>query len=242
MVMQKPLCSPALCPLGAEDCPLWAETQRLQDECDRLRELSHTDPLTGLFNRRYMKNVLDQEMERTRRTGLPTSLIMIDLDFFKRINDTYGHQAGDEALKWVSLVWRKNLRRIDIPCRYGGEEFAMVLPGTRLQAALRAAKRLQTALSNSPVQLGGRQVFLTASFGVDSFTAREEVTVRSFVKRADSYLLEAKIKGRNRICSQKPENVQRTPEVTVDERIALFGPPALPAKGMARKNRPFPKG
>lgn len=240
--MQKPLCSPALCPLGAEDCPLWGETQRLQDECDRLRDLSHTDPLTGLFNRRYMKIALDREMERSRRTGLPTSLIMIDLDYFKRINDTYGHQVGDEVLKWVSRVWRQNLRRIDIPCRYGGEEFAIILPGTRLQASMRAAKRLQTTLVNSPPQLGGRQVPLTASFGVDTFMAREELTVRSFLKRADHYLLEAKVKGRNQICSQKPENAKRTPEVTLDERIALFGPPALPAKGMARKNRPSPKG
>jgi diguanylate cyclase (GGDEF)-like protein len=241
MVMQKPLCSPALCPFGAEDCSIWAEAQRLQEECERLRELSHTDPLTGLFNRRYMKAALDQEMERTRRSGLPTSLIMIDLDYFKRVNDTYGHQAGDEALRWASQVWRQNLRRIDIPCRYGGEEFAIILPGTRLQAALRAAKRLQAALLNSPVPLPGREVRLTASFGVDTFTAREELTVRGFVKRADHYLLEAKVKGRNLICSQKPEAAKRTPEVTMDERTALFGPPALPAKGMARKNRPSPK-
>src|SRR4030042_740293 len=114
MVMQKPLCSPALCPFGAEDCPLWAETQRLQDECDRLQELSNTDPLTGLFNRRYMKIALDQEMERTRRSGLPTSLMMIDLDHFKRVNDTFGHQAGDEAPKFASWVWRTNLGAIDI--------------------------------------------------------------------------------------------------------------------------------
>ena len=240
--MQKPLSSPALCPFGSEDCPLSVEAQRLQDECARLRELSHTDPLTGLFNRRYMNIALDQEMERTRRTGLPTSLVMIDLDYFKRINDTHGHQAGDEALKWVSQVWRKNLRRIDIPCRYGGEEFAFILPGTRLQAGLRAAKRLQTALANSPVLLSGRNVPLTASFGVDAFTTREELTVRSFVKRADRYLLEAKGQGRNQICSQKPEAAKRTPEVTVDERNALFGPPALPAKGMARKYRTSQKG
>ncbi|MFZ5453943.1 MAG: GGDEF domain-containing protein [Thermodesulfobacteriota bacterium] len=240
--MQKPLCESALCPYGAEECPLWAETQRLQEECERLRNLSYTDHLTGLFNRRYLKNAIDQEMERTRRTGLPTSLIMIDLDYFKRINDTYGHQAGDEALKWVSQIWRKNLRRIDIPCRYGGEEFAVILPGTRLRAALRAAKRLQTALLNSPLDLQGRQVFLTASFGVDAYTTREELTVRGFVKRADHYLLEAKIRGRNQICYQQPEIAKHTPEVTMDERSALFGAPALPPAGRDQQKRASKKG
>jgi len=240
--MQKPLTSPAFCPFGAEECPLPAETQRLQEECDRLRELSQTDPLTGLFNRRHLKAALDQEMERTRRTGLPTSLIMVDLDYFKRVNDTFGHQTGDEALKWATQVWRRNLRRIDILCRYGGEEFTIILPGTRLQAALRAAKRLQTALINAPVPLPDRKIHLTASFGVDTFTARDELTVRGFLKRADRYLLEAKVQGRNRICHQKPETAKRTPEVTVDERTALFGPRTLPAKGMARKNRPSSKG
>jgi two-component system cell cycle response regulator len=240
--MQRPLCSPAICPLGGEECSIWAEAQRLQDECERLRALSHSDPLTGLFNRRYMKIALDQEMERTRRTGLPTSLIMVDMDYFKRINDTYGHHAGDEALRLAGRVWRKNLRRIDIPCRYGGEEFAIILPGTRLQAALRAAKRLQIALLNSPVVIQGRKVRLTASYGVDTYTSLEELSVRSFLKRADCYLLEAKVKGRNQICSQKPATDKRTPEVTVDERYALFGAAALPAKEMARRNRPSKKG
>lgn len=240
--MQKPLCSPVLCPLGAEECPIWAEAQRLQDECERLRELSHTDPLTGLFNRRYMKIALEREMERTRRTGLPTSLIMIDLDYFKRVNDTYGHQAGDEALKWTSQMWRQNVRRIDIPCRYGGEEFCVILPGTRLLAAKRAAKRLQTALIDSPVELQGRKVPLTASFGVDTYTTLEELTVQSFLKRADRYLLEAKVNGRNQICSQKPKSAKLTPEVTMDERSALFGAAVLPATGVARKKQASKKG
>ena len=231
-----------VCPYGAEDCPIWAEAQRLQDECERLRELSRTDPLTGLFNRRQMMTALDQEMERTRRTGLPTSLIMIDLDHFKRINDTYGHQAGDEALRWASRVWRENLRRIDIPCRYGGEEFAVILPGTRLNTAMRVAKRLQATMENSPVVLNGRKVALTASFGVDTYTAREDLTVRAFLKRADRYLLEAKVKGRNRICCQQPAITKPTPEVTMDERSALFGGGVLPENGVARKKRTSMKG
>jgi len=240
--MPKPLGSPVLCPMGADDCPVRAKSQRLLEECARLRELSHTDPLTGLFNRRYMKMALEREMERTRRTGLPTSLIMIDLDHFKRINDTYGHQAGDDALKWTSGVWRKNLRRIDILCRYGGEEFAVILPGTRLHAAKRAAKRLQAALISSPVELQGRMVPLTASFGVDTYTTLEELTARNFLKRADRYLFEAKINGRNQICCQKPEAAKLTPEVTVGERSLLLGAAALPATEMNRKKQASKKG
>ncbi len=233
--MQTPLCSLTECPFGAEDCPLCAEVQRLQGECERLRELSHTDALTGLFNRRYLMAALDQEKERTRRTGLPTSLIMIDLDHFKRINDTYGHQAGDEALKWATHLWRKSLRRIDILCRYGGEEFAVILPGTRLNAAVRAAKRLQAAMEKAPMALLGRVVPLTASFGVDTYVHTEELTSRAFIKRTDQYLLEAKIKGRNQVCCRKPEKSKQSMEVTVDERSVLYGGLILPVKGKARK-------
>jgi diguanylate cyclase (GGDEF)-like protein len=228
--------------MRAESQRLREECARLREECARLRELSHTDPLTGLFNRRYMKMALEREMERTRRTGLPTSLIMIDLDYFKRINDTYGHQTGDDALKWTSGVWRKNLRRIDILCRYGGEEFAVILPGTRLQAAKKAAKRLQTALVSSPLELQGRLVALTASFGVDTYTTLEELTARNFLKRADRYLFEAKINGRNQICCQQPETAKLTPEVTVDERSWLLGAAAPPATEMDREKRASKKG
>jgi len=233
--MQKPLCTLNVCPLGAEECPLCAEVQRLRSECAHLRELSHTDALTGVFNRRYLMTALDQERERTRRTGLPTSLIMIDFDHFKRINDTYGHQAGDEALKWASQVWLNSLRRIDILCRYGGEEFAVILPGTRLNAAVRAAKRLRAALEKTPVTLLGRSVPITASFGVDAYRHTEELTVRAFIKRTDHYLLEAKIKGRNQVCCRKAEKGKQTMEVTVDERAALYGGNIPSAPGPARK-------
>lgn len=235
--MQDPSRSLTLCPLGVEDCPLCAEVRRLQEECGHLQELVNTDPLTGLFNRRHLMNALDQEMERTRRTGLPTGLIMLDLDYFKRVNDTYGHPGGDEALKWTTGLWRDNLRRIDIPCRYGGEEFSVILPGTRHSVAIRVAKRLQTVLQNSPLLLLGQQVTLTASFGVDTFTSNEELSVRAFIKRTDHYLLEAKVKGRNLVCYRRPEPAKQTPEVTVDERAALSGMSAPPEKGVTRKKR-----
>jgi diguanylate cyclase (GGDEF)-like protein len=229
-----------LCPLGAQDCPICDKARQLQEECDRLQELVHTDHLTGFFNRRHLMKALDQEMERTRRTGLPTSLIMLDLDYFKKINDTYGHHAGDEALRWSTGLWRASLRRIDIPCRYGGEEFAIILPGTRLNTAVRVARRLQDMLQNSPLVIQGQEVTLTVSLGVAAYKPQEELTVRAFIKRADHYLLEAKIKGRNQVCYQRAEPDKETAEVSVDERSALFGKAAasipIPKKRTSRKD------
>ena len=210
------------CPLGAHECPFFAEIERLKQECRALAELSQTDPLTGLFNYRYLIAALEREMERTRRTGLPTGLIMIDMDYFKSINDTYGHQAGNEALKWAGKVWRSTVRRFDIPCRYGGEEFAIVLPGIRLPQAVLTAERLRSILASSPVAFDGREIKLTASFGVDIFNLKERLTPDDFIKRADGYLREAKAQGRNRVCYEEVKTTTVPSEVTGEERAALF--------------------
>ena len=210
------------CPLGVHDCPFIAEIERLKQECKELSELSQTDPLTGLFNYRHLIAALEREMERTRRTGLPTGIIMIDMDHFKGINDTYGHQAGNEALKWAGKVWRKTVRRFDILCRYGGEEFAIVLPGIRLPQAVLTAERLRSILASSPVNFDSREITLTASFGVDIFNVREKLSVDDFIKRADGYLREAKAQGRNRVCYEEVKTTTVPSEVTGEERAALF--------------------
>ena len=187
-----------------------------------MSERSQVDPLTGLFNFFYLMQALAMEMERTRRTAMPTGLIMIDMDHFKFINDQYGHQCGNEALRRTSRILRTSIRLIDIPCRFGGEEFTLILPGTSLPQAVRTAERLRRTLEETPLEVNGDQVILTASFGVDVFKPRQTLTPDEFIDRADQYLLKAKRQGRNQVCYE--ENVPATtpPGVSSAERAALF--------------------
>jgi len=209
------------CPLKKQGCPVVDGLRRLKKEVKRLQELSQTDTLTGFFNFRYLLTALEGEMERTRRTGLSTGFIMIDLDNFKHVNDTFGHESGNKALQWSSRIWRENIRRIDIPCRYGGEEFAIILPGTRLPQAVRTAERLRILLVDSPVNLNGEPARLTASFGVDTYKGRENLSVEAFINRTDHFLLEAKAKGRNCICHEEIKSIAAPTEITHEEKEAL---------------------
>jgi len=213
-----------------EICPVLETVLRLQEECERLKELSQKDPLTGLYNRRYLMASLDREMERTRRTGLPTCLIMIDLDHFKRLNDTYGHQFGDAVLRRLGCLIKENVRKLDIPCRYGGEEFALVLPGTRLPQAVRVATRLKATVAQAWVAPQGQNGQLTASFGVDTYTGREELTPEAFLQRTDRRLFLAKARGRNTVCH--PDSAPSAPEtgLTQEERRAIVIPDNLSDK------------
>jgi diguanylate cyclase (GGDEF)-like protein len=213
---------PGQCPTGNRACSVHVELDRLREECERLRNLSLIDTLTGLYNFRYLRTALDVEMERTRRTSVPTSLLMVDLDYFKHVNDTYGHECGNKALQWVSDFFSKNLRDLDIPCRYGGEEFTIILPSTRLPEAGRIAERLRVGLKDSRVELDGGHIQLTASFGVSAYKGRRRLSAEELIKRADRYLLEAKIKGRNRVCSEPFEEIDARTEVTEEERRTLY--------------------
>ena len=213
----------SICPAERDECPVAAEVIHLRQECERLSTLLQTDPLTQLYNIQHLRKSLEREMERTRRTGLPTGLIMIDLDHFKRINDTYGHQAGNEVLLWASNIWRENIRLMDIPCRYGGEEFTLILPGTSLAQAIRTAERLRYTLAASVIVIDGKEVRVTASFGVSVFKARDALTADDFLKSTDECLLEAKRRGRNRVFYPESTMTTSAPtEVTVEERASLF--------------------
>ena len=203
------------CPHEHPECPLPAEREAL-------RKLVSVDELTGLFNFRFLKNALEREMERTRRTGLATGLIMVDLDHFKQVNDIYGHENGNLALQAAAGIWKTQLRKIDIPCSYGGEEFVIILPNTRIRDAIQAAERLRRELSATPLEMGRESIRLTASFGVDEYREGERLTVDAFIHRVDMFVLAAKNQGRNRVCYDHDRVAQQATEVTAQERESLF--------------------
>ena len=205
-------------------CSLLEELDRLREQCRRLEELSYVDALTGLYNFRYMQRALEMEMERSRRTKLPTGLIMMDLDHFKKINTQYGHESGNTALAWVGKILRESIRVIDVACRYGGEEFALILPGTSLAQSIRIADRLREIISENPVLLHQESVTLTASFGVSVFRFTDGYAVGEFVDRADGFLYQAKSTGRNRVCSEELPPMFAADEVTAEEKGGLFAP------------------
>ncbi len=188
------------CPAGDENCTNLSEVQRLQEEIRQLAALVRTDELTRLFNYRYFNQALSLEMERTRRSGQPTCLIMLDLDHFKTINDAYGHEVGNVVLGHISTLIKKAVRRLDIPCRYGGEEFTIILPDTTLKQGVRFANRLRLIVENSPAKAPDALLGIEASFGVDVYTKGDQQTEKEFVQKVDSYLYLAKQEGRNRVC------------------------------------------
>lgn len=162
--------------------------------------LSKTDVLTGLTNRRCFVELVEHEMARTTRYGKPLSLVLIDLDHFKVVNDTRGHLAGDAVLTAVGRVLLSGIRTLDVACRYGGEEFALLLPETDLEGATELATRLGAALSSTAIDVGeGEPIYVTASMGVASLLDAPGSTLDEFVRRADDALYEAKNTGRNRI-------------------------------------------
>jgi diguanylate cyclase (GGDEF)-like protein len=170
---------------------------RLKRDEARLRELATHDELTGLCTRRVFNQDLSNEIERANRFGHQVSLLMLDIDFFKKVNDTYGHQAGDEVLKELGKRLMEEMRRVDYCCRYGGEEFALILPETDSDTAMLVAERVLRMVSGLPVILGDRtSIPVTVSIGVATYP----VHARSFtmlVSSADSALYSAKQNGRN---------------------------------------------
>ena len=188
------------CPECQADCSHLTEIRKLREEVNQLQALVRTDELTGLFNFRYFSHAMELEMERTRRSGQPTSLIMFDLDHFKDINDDHGHEAGNAVLTHVAALVRKTLRRLDIPCRYGGEEFTIILPDTSLTDGILLANRLRVIIENSTIASEEKQLKVTASFGVDRYSTGDTRTEKEFIEKVDSFLYQAKEEGRNRVC------------------------------------------
>jgi two-component system cell cycle response regulator len=185
------------------------ELDRANKELARKREellaLSRTDPLTGLCNRRYFEERLQEEFTRSRRYRSPLSLVMLDIDYFKRINDTFGHPFGDDVLRAVAQVTRARLREVDLLARYGGEELVALLPETSPSDALRACERVREAIEALQLDYrapdGTKQtVRCTASLGLASIPSLTLQTPEDLLRAADECLYQAKGAGRNRVC------------------------------------------
>ncbi len=181
-------------------------TEDLEAANEKLYKLSCTDPLTDLFNRRHFNNVIDVEVARVVRYGQPLSLVLADVDHFKRVNDDLGHVIGDEVLKAVSSTLVRGVRKADIVSRYGGEEIAVVLTSTGTGGAIILAERLRSAVEGTEIRVGGHTVRVTASFGVAIAEPKGDVTsALQLVKRADQALYAAKRRGRNRVVMWGPD-------------------------------------
>jgi two-component system, cell cycle response regulator len=175
-------------------------TERLRDNVQMSMEMAITDALTGLFNRRYMETHLATLVEQAASRGKPIAVMVLDIDFFKSINDGHGHDAGDDVLREFSLRIRKSIRNIDLACRYGGEEFVLVMPETDMAVAAMVAERLRRRIATEPfvIQQGARSLEVTISIGIAALTAPTD-TAGAILKRADEALYRAKRDGRNRV-------------------------------------------
>lgn len=160
--------------------------------------LARTDALTGLANRRAFDEAAEQEVQRALRYNTPLSLVLTDIDRFKAINDRFGHHVGDQVLQHFARILSDSVRNIDLVGRWGGEEFAILMPGTDLEEAARAAERMRLAVQDAVPPLDDRECLYTASFGVAAFRA-ETPTIASLLGRADAALYRAKDLGRNRV-------------------------------------------
>lgn len=166
----------------------------LEDANERLNRLATTDALTGLWNRRHFEERATHEMSISNRYGQPVSLLLFDIDYFKKINDNYGHLVGDHVIKVLALLTSEQIRSTDMPCRWGGEEFMILMPNSGPEEALLVAEKLRAAFENKDIPLAGK---VTASFGVATYQSGE--TLDYWIARVDAALYAAKIGGRNTV-------------------------------------------
>lgn len=178
-------------------------TDYLRHNLDHSLELAVIDQLTGLYNRRYMASQVNVLAGRARRSGNPLSALVVDIDHFKKINDSFGHDVGDEVLREFAARLASNVRAVDLACRYGGEEFVVLMPDTPIEGAHRIAERLRLHVAGAPFRVAGGRELLNATISVGvAATTQEDGAAESLLKRADEAVYAAKAKGRNRVIAQ----------------------------------------
>jgi len=174
--------------------------QELKELNDQLRERAYRDELTGLYNHRYFHEIMESEIERARKDQRSLSLIMLDIDNFKHINDTYGHPRGDEVLRFISSVLKQTIRACDVVSRYGGEEFTIVLPETDIRGAVEIAEQVRRGIENHHIDINGNSLKITVSMGATTFNPiRTDDDKSSIISAADDALYKAKKSGKNRV-------------------------------------------
>ena len=197
--------------------------EEIERENSHLKSLLLTDELTGLYNKRFFYVQLEVETARTRRTGQPCTLMMLDIDDFKAINDTLGHDAGDRLLVQLGGIIWQNLRPTDFACRFGGDEIAVIMPSSNLTDSVGVAKRIRTTLFQPGALLpAGKGQRLSASFGLATYEPYSSLSVDEFFKEADLELYGAKKAGKNQICCGGVLRIEKS-AVSEAEKAALFG-------------------
>jgi len=192
---------------------------RLNDNYRRSLSLALTDELTGLYNRRYLLAHLDELVARVSRDGLDAAVLLVDIDHFKQVNDTYGHAAGDDVLRELAARATNTVRSVDLVARLGGEEFVVVMPETAPAIAIAVGERLRLAIANEPftIRANGERLPITVSIGITSAIAGGDDRDR-LLKRADDALYCAKSEGRNRVVSRSPDFARRPASLTPQTR------------------------
>jgi two-component system cell cycle response regulator len=208
-----------ICPVGESSCEWLDEIARLRAQIDELSGLVATDTLTGLFNLRHFKQAMQAEMDRSKRSSIPTSLVMAEVDHFETINDEHGREAGNQVLKRLADICRGAVRTTDLVCRYGGEVFAIVFPETHLNLAVKVADRIRQEIADTPVELDNGEVKVTVSMGASVYVKTSVIDVVEFVDSVDKFLFEAKQSGRNCICHIDYNELRSVTEIGAPERI-----------------------
>jgi diguanylate cyclase (GGDEF)-like protein len=205
---------------GREDPKLYAKDsdKQIQNVIDALCDLSVHDGMTGLVNATFFHVVLAREIERSLRTGKPCGLMVLDIDHFKRINDTYGHTVGDRAIQSVASNIMQNLRSMDTAARIGGEEFAVILPECHPEDAIRAASRIHAALNPLLISIDGHDLHITSSVGLVWTELGHALSSGALLSEADREMYRAKRSGRARLCHPPIESTV----ITQQERAGLM--------------------
>ena len=209
----------ATCPVCESQCDHLAEIERLRSEVRELSELVATDPVTGLFNYRHFKQALQKEMDRSKRSAIPTSLVLADIDHFKAVNDEHGHEAGNQVLKQLADICLGEVRTTDVVCRYVGEVFAIIFPETHLNLAVKVADRIREEIATTPIQLDGGEINVTVSMGASVYVKTSVIDVVDFLDSVSRFLQEAKQSGRNCICHIDASELRSVTEIGAPERV-----------------------